>query len=311
MIMNKENLLRWLAVSILLCVPVFACIDVAFADYRGGVTVAHAWQLYDKVHWGRFAEVPIDRVQTLAHRYWVMPAAIFAISFILATSPQPYPTKKSDLVEDQGWGLECLLILGAAGLIIFLPMFIILYGTPTLLSLLRNEWLQKGLGRAALDVTEISCTYSLTSLQATVHFMFENAGGSFILGLLAVFGPFLVVPPLASTAGMLIGGVIGAHRYEEARKCIKMEWEAYTASMYSNREALMEGSNVQRDGKTPKAPSMKPHGIPDGNIFASQLREHLKKPRRSARHEAVGEADENMQEFKRRVEEKDRTWYIA
>jgi len=302
---RMSGTLKWIGASLLLFAPVFACIDVALADYGGGVMVADAWKLYNNVYWMRFEGKVIDKVRMLTPRYWIIPAVAFIISFMMSTAPEPHPLKDSE--EDV---LVTLLVLGAIGLIIFIPTFIILYGTPTLISFLRNEWFQNGFGRAVLDVTEMSCVYSMVSLHGIMHFLLERTGGNPILDLLAIFGPFLVIPPLASTAGALTGGIIGDRRYEEKRVRRKIEWERqfgylhYGSSRFQTQTAGLSHSYMKREAEA------KARSAPDVSVFTNHIRrsvENAKKGKGKVEKKSAG----NVQEFKRRVKEKDRTWYIA
>ena len=324
--MSLERLVRWLVYALLLSAPAFVCIDVAAADFERGVTSHDALWLFGRASSNLLNEEQAAKAASLAPRYWFMPIAIFVMSFIMATWPEPYPLKLAQDSSSKREILTNLCLIWLIGDAISTAMYINSYlGVPAIAAAI-DATLQNAALHPYFETVRISSYYFLVAFTLASRKLAGMAGGNSLLSFVMLLSPVLIIPALSSTAGMLTGGVIGAHRYEEYKKRLKMEWEEYFGSSspsfpessiqtgWPSREAGSIHSSTKHSSET------KMQDMPDIAAFKDHLYRSVENAKRRGgderrmrnihareHQEAAGE----MREFKRRVKEKDRTWYIV
>ena len=311
---SLEKLMKWLSYALLLSAPAFFCIDIAAADYVDGVTPNDASWLFSRSRDRLLSDEQMVKAYSLAPRYWLMPAAIFAISFIIATWPRPYPLKPGGSGEHEV--LAALGIISLLGICIFGVMFINSYiGIPALISAVNASLRDRTLNQY-LTIIEISDYYFLTSFITTCNELIMMAGGNVPLSIIAALSPFFIIPSISSMIGVSIGGMIGAHRYKEYRRRMDLEWEAserefkpggfesYLRAVSWNHEK----PGADRPKQTAEYAEEKMQETPDIRIFREHLRRTIEEAKR--REKRAEEPSEDKQRSKGRVERKDRTYYI-
>jgi len=292
---SKKTMLKYVVFILTILAPTFICVDLALADYRNGVTPADAWQLhssfYETVKIAKYGYP--EKVVMLSTRIWfVFPAAVIAGLLVGHAVWEPY-TPPHSKTED-------ILVMFFFGLMIAFGMM--------------GTLLNGGFGRNILDVTEISLVYSMITYKASAGFLGEASKYNLFFGLYLLFFPLTGPTTVACIAQLPFAvrmWMTAKPRPSLSQILNELEWKKWYEE--SERIRLGQIANSESSWSRPVATESS-NEKPLEPVCLNSFREHLRKNIKNSKKRKDGEkeeAAENMQEFKRRVKEKDRTLYIA
>ena len=299
---RKETLLsalRWTVGIVLLFAPAFAFIDVAMSECAGGVTAKDLWRirwLVDDAALMRDYGF-VEKVQPVKGRIFPVAAvAVFIAGLLMSEPPDRLSTKWENLKDITL--LSALLSLVPYGGVFMVPIFT---------SILRTLFFHGEAGCLFLDVIEVSADYAIGSYNLLMEENFLQ------------FLEFLACNSLLMLSAMLPRMLIGLKRgmyLKDKHPLSKVLYELTWRSVEEEKRRLLQ----QADSRGGWSTQVKQRSAPDVSIFTDHIRKSLENAKRRgggkrrvrdihAREHS--EAAKETQEFKRRVKEKDRTWYIA
>ena len=298
---RKETLLwalRWIVGVVLLFAPAFAFIDVALSECAGRVTSKDLWRIRWLVSDATLMRDHgfIEKVQPVKGRVFpVAAAAVLIAGLLMSEPPDPLSTK---------W--ENLKITILLSVLLSLAPF----STPSMvsffMSFLGALFFHGEAGCFLLNMIEVSADYAIGSYELLMD---EN--------FLQFLG-FLACNSLLMLSAMLPRMLIGLKRgmyLREKHPFSKVLYELTWRSMEEEKRRLQQASS--RSGRSTQ---VKPRSALDVSVFTDHLYKCIENAKRRGGGEKKTrntharehqEAAEEIQEFERRVKEKDRTWYIA